>query len=102
MNSTTQGSSPVKKNKKSALDVRRKRGMKKAKAGNIPGNNNNQSINAARALRGAEEPWGSNPRKPPKSLNEGVLPSIERMGGTPNARTPPNLFPTVKSTRTAA
>jgi len=44
-----------KKNKNSALDVKRARGKEKAKAGNIPGSSNNHSSRAARAVRVAEE-----------------------------------------------
>jgi len=42
------------------------------------------------------------PENHPKSLNEGVPPYIAPMGGTPNARNPPNMFPMLKSNRTAA
>jgi len=82
MISTTQGSSPLKKNKRSALYVKRADAKAKAKAGNIPGNNsNNHSSNAASAVKEAEESRGGvTPETPQKGLNEVVPPSIERMG----------------------
>jgi len=73
---------PQKKNNKSAMDVKRANAKAKAKAGNIPGNRNNHSSNAARAVRVAEESLGGvTPENYPKSLNEEVPPSIERIGG---------------------
>jgi len=80
MISTTQDSSPLKKNKRSALDV--KGAKEKAKAGNIPANSNNHSSNAARAVRVAEESRGGvTPENHPKILNERVPPSFEQMRG---------------------
>jgi len=77
-----QGLSHLKKNKKSALDSKREKEQAKANSGNAPGNRNNHSSNAARAIRVAEgNRGGVTPESYPKILNEEVPPTIERMGG---------------------
>jgi len=86
--SATQASSPLKGNKRSALAVNRGKEKARAKAGRIPGNNNNHNSNAARAVRVGEESRGGVIQgSRPKILNEGVPPSVERMGG--HQRCPP-------------
>jgi len=102
MISTTQGS-PPKGNKRSAMDVRSAREKANVKAGNIRGNSSNHDNNASRGVRVAgESPGGVTPRNHPQYLNEGVPPSVERLGGTPNACTHPNPFPMRKWNRTSA
>jgi len=79
--STTQDSCPQKENKKFALAVKRGKEKTRAKAGSIFGNNNNHSRNA-RSVRVAEEIRGGLIQvSQPKTLQEGVPPSIEQMGG---------------------
>jgi len=71
--STTQDSFVLKKNKRSALAVKRGKERARAKAGSVPGNQNkDHSSSAARAVRSADESRGGVIQEGhPKSVNEG-------------------------------